>query len=355
VNTNSRHPLAVRARVFCGNLNTNAVSRDEFEQMFRRFGEVLAVSMHRGYGFIQYAQEYEARNAINFTDGMILGGQRLDVNLASEPKSGREAKAVKRQSESNVSEVTPKRTRLNTTEGKSQSASTTAPKPLFPATKSSVSSSNVEVTTTNTNASGNAVKTTPTKPAASLNKPASANIAVVMKKTEPAKPQNAAPASTAVKTVVPASKPEVNGSDTNAVVAPCVQAPGVNEASTDILICGQCRSLFNDVTAFTAHRKEGAKCIVPPPAPATKETLTKSEGEPETLLCFLCEKSFDHSWRLVEHISKGHGIFVYHTSKGTIEDAEQGKATKEKIAAAAAAAKTGVKDEDKDKDESKKN
>lgn len=77
VNTNSRHPLAVRARVFCGNLNTNAVSRDEFEQMFRRFGEVLAVSMHRGYGFIQYAQEYEARNAINFTDGMILGGQRL--------------------------------------------------------------------------------------------------------------------------------------------------------------------------------------------------------------------------------------------------------------------------------------
>lgn len=77
VNTNSRHPLAVKARVFVGNLNTNAVSREEFETLFRRFGDVLAVSMHRGYGFVQYSTEYEARNAISFTDGMILGGQRL--------------------------------------------------------------------------------------------------------------------------------------------------------------------------------------------------------------------------------------------------------------------------------------
>jgi len=115
------------------------------------------------------------------------------------------------------------------------------------------------------------------------------------------------------------------------------------------LICGQCRSLFEDITAFTAHRKEGGKCVVEKQqAPATNETLAKSDGEPEALLCFLCEKSFDHSWRLVEHISKGHGIFVYHTSKGPTDGTEQGKATKEKIAAASAAAKTGVKEEDKE-------
>lgn len=81
--------------------------------------------------------------------------------------------------------------------------------------------------------------------------------------------------------------------------------------------------MFDNVAAFTAHRKDGLKCTVPTAtdgknaatAATDKTTPKKAEGEPDGMLCFLCQKSFDHAWLLIDHISKGHGISVYHTAK----------------------------------------
>lgn len=77
INTNSKDPSAMKSRVFVGNLNTNLVTREQLHQVFAPFGEILAISLHKGYAFIQFGYENEARNAVNFTDGTMIAGKRI--------------------------------------------------------------------------------------------------------------------------------------------------------------------------------------------------------------------------------------------------------------------------------------
>lgn len=53
------------------------VTREQIESIYMRFGHPVAISMHKGYAFVQYATEHEARSAVSFTDGMQLGGQAV--------------------------------------------------------------------------------------------------------------------------------------------------------------------------------------------------------------------------------------------------------------------------------------
>lgn len=84
--TSSTDPKAIKSRVFVGNLNTQITAREQLEMLYSKFGQVVGLSMHKGYAFIQYMSEAQARNAVSFTDGMTIAGQVLDVNIADEPK-----------------------------------------------------------------------------------------------------------------------------------------------------------------------------------------------------------------------------------------------------------------------------
>lgn len=79
-------PNTARSRVFVGNLNTIALSKEDVEGIFSRYGIVTGLSMHKGYAFVQYSNQLDARRACGAEDGMTYAGQALDINIASEPK-----------------------------------------------------------------------------------------------------------------------------------------------------------------------------------------------------------------------------------------------------------------------------
>ncbi|XP_041820815.1 heterogeneous nuclear ribonucleoproteins C1/C2 isoform X1 [Chelmon rostratus] len=93
--TNKTDPRSLNSRVFIGNLNTLLVTKADVEAIFSKYGKVVGCSVHKGYAFVQYSNERNARAAVSGEDGRMIVGQVLDINLAGEPKPHR-SKTVKR-------------------------------------------------------------------------------------------------------------------------------------------------------------------------------------------------------------------------------------------------------------------
>lgn len=113
--TNSRSPTDLKSRIFIGNLNTTLVTKRLLHLLFSGYGDVKAISMHKGkrfnnkrrhcfenivlrhsslalgFAFIQYGDEMDALNAVLAQDGQLLSGQTIDVNLVTEPKPHQKA------------------------------------------------------------------------------------------------------------------------------------------------------------------------------------------------------------------------------------------------------------------------
>jgi len=77
--TNNTDPVSVRSRVFVGNLNTMLVGKEDVRAIFGRYGDVIGVSTHRGYAFVQYSDEAAARNAVAGEDQRIYAGQEIGI------------------------------------------------------------------------------------------------------------------------------------------------------------------------------------------------------------------------------------------------------------------------------------
>ncbi|XP_057713953.1 heterogeneous nuclear ribonucleoproteins C1/C2 isoform X2 [Corythoichthys intestinalis] len=93
--TNKTDPRSLNSRVFIGNLNTLLVTKADVEAIFAKYGKIVGCSVHKGYAFVQYANERNARTAVAGEDGRMIVGQVLDINLAGEPKPHR-SKTTKR-------------------------------------------------------------------------------------------------------------------------------------------------------------------------------------------------------------------------------------------------------------------
>ncbi|XP_075419874.1 RNA-binding protein Raly isoform X1 [Tenrec ecaudatus] len=93
--TNKNDPKSINSRVFIGNLNTTVVKKSDVETIFSKYGRVAGCSVHKGYAFVQYANERHARAAVLGENGRVLAGQTLDINMAGEPKPNR-PKGLKR-------------------------------------------------------------------------------------------------------------------------------------------------------------------------------------------------------------------------------------------------------------------
>ncbi|XP_061775533.1 heterogeneous nuclear ribonucleoprotein C-like isoform X1 [Nerophis ophidion] len=93
--TNKTDQRSLNSRVFIGNLNTLMVTKADVEAIFSKYGKIVGCSVHKGYAFVQYANERNARSAVTGEDGRIIVGQVLDINLAGEPKPHR-SKTTKR-------------------------------------------------------------------------------------------------------------------------------------------------------------------------------------------------------------------------------------------------------------------
>uniref|UniRef100_A0A2K5C1C2 RRM domain-containing protein n=1 Tax=Aotus nancymaae TaxID=37293 RepID=A0A2K5C1C2_AOTNA len=78
------------------NLNTLVVKKSDVEAIFSKYGKIVGCSVHKGFAFVQYVNERNARAAVAGEDGRMIAGQVLDINLAAEPKVNRGKAGVKR-------------------------------------------------------------------------------------------------------------------------------------------------------------------------------------------------------------------------------------------------------------------
>lgn len=93
--TNKTDQRSLNSRVFIGNLNTLLVTKADVEAIFTKYGKIVGCSVHKGYAFVQFSNERNARAAVTGEDGRMIVGQVLDINLAGEPKPHR-SKTTKR-------------------------------------------------------------------------------------------------------------------------------------------------------------------------------------------------------------------------------------------------------------------
>ncbi|TKS93193.1 Heterogeneous nuclear ribonucleoprotein C [Collichthys lucidus] len=75
--TNKTDPRSLNSRVFIGNLNTLLVTKADVEAIFSKYGKVVGCSVHKGYAFVQYSNERNARAAVGGEDGRMIVGQVL--------------------------------------------------------------------------------------------------------------------------------------------------------------------------------------------------------------------------------------------------------------------------------------
>ena len=81
------------SNLYVGNLSFDLGEKD-IEELFAPFGEVVSVNVvtdrqtgrPRGFGFVEMAQEEDAKKAIESLDGKEVKGRNLTVNVAK-PKN----------------------------------------------------------------------------------------------------------------------------------------------------------------------------------------------------------------------------------------------------------------------------
>ena len=77
--TNKTDPRSMNSRVFIGNLNTLVVKKSDVEAIFSKYGKIVGCSVHKGFAFVQYVNERNARAAVAGEDGRMIAGQVLDI------------------------------------------------------------------------------------------------------------------------------------------------------------------------------------------------------------------------------------------------------------------------------------
>lgn len=76
------------SRIFLGNLPSERTSKEELYEVFGKYGKIEDIVLRRSFGFIQFDSADAAKAAITNENGRVIGGMRVDINMADnrEPK-----------------------------------------------------------------------------------------------------------------------------------------------------------------------------------------------------------------------------------------------------------------------------
>ena len=80
-------------KLFVGNIEWG-VSEDDLQELFSQYGEIEELVVvkdkfsgrPKGFGFVTYANDKDADDAVSKLDGHELNGRKLNVNEARPPK-----------------------------------------------------------------------------------------------------------------------------------------------------------------------------------------------------------------------------------------------------------------------------
>lgn len=73
-----KNPATAAARIYVGSLNKTTVA-DDLENLFKKHGTIVGLSLKTGFAFVQFETESEAQNAIRAENGAFLNGRKIIV------------------------------------------------------------------------------------------------------------------------------------------------------------------------------------------------------------------------------------------------------------------------------------
>lgn len=114
-----------------------------------------------------------------------------------------------------------------------------------------------------------------------------------------------------------------------------VAAPGLEDLKTysspDILICGNCRELFSNLSDFIDHRRTYCKLRFTCKCSSHNGALRAEESA--LLLCALCKENFASAWDLMVHAQAAHMVNIYQLgSKDASQDGSSSIAAEDSTA-----------------------
>lgn len=74
-----KDPATASSRIFVGHLQTDDVTKLELEEHFVKYGTVIASTINRGFGFVQFEDEQSAQKAIQNENGAMFKGRRIGM------------------------------------------------------------------------------------------------------------------------------------------------------------------------------------------------------------------------------------------------------------------------------------
>ncbi|XP_063886673.1 uncharacterized protein LOC135114692 isoform X10 [Scylla paramamosain] len=232
--------------------------------------QIPGISMHKGYAFVQFTNPFDARSACMGEDGRGVFGQILDVNLVAEPKPH---------------QIGRKRPNVAKTSGDCYNA-------------------------------GGAMGACGPRLTPPLKRP---RLVVPSMRQQPR-------AQSPKKVAAPGLE-DLKTYRNNHLTSFASHAGG----SPDILICGNCRELFSNLSDFIDHRRTYCKLRFTCKCSSHNGILRTEESA--LLLCALCKENFASAWDLMVHAQAAHMVNIYQLgSKDASQDGSSSIAAEDSAA-----------------------
>lgn len=81
-----KNPATASSRIYVGSLPENTINKD-LEEKFEVHGKILGLVLQKGFGFIQFETEQQAKSAIAAEHGSLIHNRKINVRQALEGKT----------------------------------------------------------------------------------------------------------------------------------------------------------------------------------------------------------------------------------------------------------------------------